>query len=55
MVGARHEVMEATVDMIENDFGGVEEFLTGMMNIDKRTVKICKEVLQYENRGLLYV
>lgn len=48
MVGARHEVMEAVVDMVDTEFGGVEEFLTGPMGINKKTLQICKLVLREE-------
>ncbi|KAL9098711.1 MAG: hypothetical protein Q9163_005679 [Psora crenata] len=48
MVGARREVMEAVVDMVETDFGGVENFLTRMIGINKNTLEKCRQVLRIE-------
>ena len=46
MVGARTEVMEAMVTMVETEFGGVEDFLMEKMGINDKTVEACKRALQ---------
>ena len=53
MISARHEVMEAVVDMVDEEYGGVEKLLSEKMGIDQRTIEACKKILRQRKSGTL--
>ena len=53
MIGARREVMEAVVTMVDTEFGGVEKLLVTKMGIDPGTLEACKKLLRQRRSGNL--
>ncbi|KAK4692166.1 hypothetical protein P7C71_g4985, partial [Lecanoromycetidae sp. Uapishka_2] len=52
MVGAREEVMTAVIEMVEREWGDVEDYLLKVVGITETMVHKCKSVLRGEVNGV---